>query len=1158
MTPAFSIWRLGCAVRTVRGALTSIRRGVRPFLLLLSSAAPLCAQEVGSIKHILADVKFSKNGAEWVPGKVNETLLQMDRVRAGQASRADILLTSPGLVAVKLNDHAEMTVGESCLSLRGEEARAWLAAAEPICVLTPNNVETYVTGTRINLELLPGNETVLTVVEGSAEFANPQGRVSVSAGQQSTAVLGVPPTSPITINPDNAVQWTLYYPTTVPVSTLPQQASAGVLGEGFQQLANGDPQAALASFESQLALPWGRIGAGMAHLALQDPASAIALFQGTEVARTPEEDAQLAAALLSSGEVEEARILLAGSLRRDPESLRSLLLFGAVLLIQNQKDSARAIAATALAAHPQSAAGHNFAGEVSQAFFELADAERHFDAALSLAPNSVRGLLNRARVRFGSDNIEGAAADVSRAAQLSPDEAPVLSLMGFVQLANNELAGARASFNAAVGNSSGFAEAYLGLGLVDIADGNLEGGLHSILTATLLDPGRSLYQSYLGKTFAELGSFDKALEAFSTANRLDDQDPTPWLYSSIVLRDLNRQIEALDALNKAIALNDGRAVYRSRLLLDRDLAVKNVSLAKTYQDLGFEARAAFEARRSIDTDPSNASAHLLMADAYGRLPDRGQASGSELLQFQVLSPVNQNSFHTFNEYTGLFVRRDSEVVGTIGTGSGSRRFLGLFTRGGNTRFGYASFLEFTGEQGARPEMDQQWHGFAQAKLALGRRTSAYAELSVLDRVRGEDEDIVELANAGYGEPFLFTKVRKDRDPDDRYTERYTHAGLGLSHRTAGGGAVTASLTVDRLGNEWNVRSDSIEIAAGQFIPVVRSTLSDLPFNVLTGQAQYSARVGGSTHVMLGARVYSIDKGDVTRDRFYDGPNGPLLFDTTTTGEAQDKGLSLWARGVFELHPSVHGTAGLQFQSDESRDLLVRERIERMELLPSLGVSWEATPEVVLRVGLFRALNAFFFGRRLGPTEVSGFIEERNEHPMTRRDEVNVSLERVGDNSYQSVHGFRRRSELPLPERFLAPGDQTQHGALYNLNLTVGKGWTVFATSHLMRTSTRLFDRVDSQTSVGVNFVHRSGIRIQVSDTYSIQRFSNTTAPELTNNDRNLVDLQASYELPRKRGRVALKVLNLLGQDFVTVADGLAVLNLPSPRRSVEITLKVVR
>src|SRR5262249_44144006 len=148
-----------------------------------------------------------------------------------------------------------------------------------------------------------------------------------------------------------------------------------------------------------------------------------------------------------------------------------------------------------------------------------------------------------------------------------------------------------------------------------------------------LEPNVALYQSYLGKAYYQANRFPQGLAALDSAKRIDPRDPTPWLYSALYRRDLNEQVDAFNELRHAITLNDNRAVYRSRLLLDRDLATKNVSLAEVYRQLGFESWGAYEALNSLETDVANASAHLFLAETYGNLPDRTQAQGSELLQY---------------------------------------------------------------------------------------------------------------------------------------------------------------------------------------------------------------------------------------------------------------------------------------------------------------------------------------------------------------------------------------------------------------------------------------------------------------------------------------------------------------------------------------------
>jgi hypothetical protein len=83
---------------------------------------------------------------------------------------------------------------------------------------------------------------------------------------------------------------------------------------------------------------------------------------------------------------------------------------------------------------------------------------------------------------------------------------------------------------------------------------------------------------------------------------------------------VNRPVEALRNIQRSIELNNNRAVYRSRLLLDEDLAVRQVSLARIYNNLGFERLGLNEATKSLSLDPANYSAHRFLSDTYAGIP----------------------------------------------------------------------------------------------------------------------------------------------------------------------------------------------------------------------------------------------------------------------------------------------------------------------------------------------------------------------------------------------------------------------------------------------------------------------------------------------------------------------------------------------------------
>ena len=178
------------------------------------------------------------------------------------------------------------------------------------------------------------------------------------------------------------------------------------------------------------------------------------------------------------------------------------------------------------------------------------------------------------------------------------------------------------------------------MGLAKIRDGDLDEGTREIETAASLDPNNSLVRSYLGKAYYEQKRDGLASSEYEQAKLLDPKDPTPWFYDAIHKQTTNRPVEALHDLQRAIELNDNRAVYRSKFLLDQDLAARGAARGRIYSDLGFQQLAFIEGWQSINIDPTDYSSHRLLADTYSALPRHEIARVSELLQSQLLQPIN--------------------------------------------------------------------------------------------------------------------------------------------------------------------------------------------------------------------------------------------------------------------------------------------------------------------------------------------------------------------------------------------------------------------------------------------------------------------------------------------------------------------------------------
>ena len=217
-------------------------------------------------------------------------------------------------------------------------------------------------------------------------------------------------------------------------------------------------------------------------------------------------------------------------------------------------------------------------------------------------------------------------------------------ILGFVHLAQINVKEAREDFGRAIENDSTDPLSRLGMGLAIIREGKLVEGREQIEIAVALEPTNSLLRSYVGKAYYEENTKERdnlASIQFELAKQFDLNDPTPWFYGAIAKQSLNNPVEAHREFEVSIDKNDNRAVYRSRLLLDSDRAARDISLAQTYRQLGFDQIALREATSAVNEDPVNSSSHRFLAEAYEKLPRSEIARDSEYLQAQLRQPISQ-------------------------------------------------------------------------------------------------------------------------------------------------------------------------------------------------------------------------------------------------------------------------------------------------------------------------------------------------------------------------------------------------------------------------------------------------------------------------------------------------------------------------------------
>ncbi len=601
-------------------------------------------------------------------------------------------------------------------------------------------VTAIIRGTELNIKVQRNGATRVILLEGNVCIANPQGEVCLRPGEEGYAVPGQKPTKRLLVQPADAVQWVLYYPGIISYRDLPLTPLAGEFrtppgppavapliregeaaydqgllseaGEKAQAVLAKDPEnsraltllgwvslqkyipdEALKQFR-QVRQPDDLTIVGLA-LALYELGDATGPYQSISAAMQKGKPSSLLVTMsgytaLMAGRVEEARSRLEAAVNLPPPAPRlARALLVQIDLVQNRKEAAQTEASQALALAPDSPMALFSMGLVKMAAFNLTAATRYLEKAIDADPRFVEAYVYLAKIWLGSEYLSRAQRTIDKALHLAPSDPLVLSLAGFVRLAFRDYSEAFQYWNRALQANPRFGEPHLGLGIYYFRHREFRRGLEEMLTATLLDPRVASYQTELGKALYQVRSFDRALEVYDYTKTLDPRDPNPYFYKGIALSDLNRPGEAIQEINKSIELNDNVAMFRARSLLDQDLAVRNYSLAKSYQQLGLNEWAYSKAVTAVNYNPHESSAHLFLRDVIlGATSEASFLTGGLLVStanieatlFRVLSRANQATFSNIplngtealgftTDYTPMFEMPYGRAVASGGIGA---------------------------------------------------------------------------------------------------------------------------------------------------------------------------------------------------------------------------------------------------------------------------------------------------------------------------------------------------------------------------------------------------------------------------------------------------------------------------------------------------------
>ncbi|MGH6943300.1 MAG: TonB-dependent receptor domain-containing protein, partial [Geminicoccaceae bacterium] len=559
-----------------------------------------------------------------------------------------------------------------------------------------------------------------------------------------------------------------------------------------------------------------------------------------------------------------------------------------------------------------------------------------------------------------------------------------------------------------------------------------------------------------------------------------------------------------------------------RLLLDQDLATRSVSLARIYDDLGFDQLAVNQASQSLGLDPANWSAHRFLSDSYARLPRHEIARASELLQAQLMQPININPVPpslavtdlnvvagagpaeaAFNEFTPLFARNGAQLTATGLVGSQHTLGDEVVVSGLWNRWSLSGGQFHADTDGFRPNNDVQDNLYG-----LFGQVAVSPELSLQAEYRHRNNDQGDLL-LNFDPSDFATGTRRSLNDDI--------ARAGLRYSPAPHSDVLLSVFyVDS-------KEDNVEVT--NVAPGL-----DIAFGGTTKDRGYQAEAQYLFHtdrlnLIAGGAFYDLD----VRQRL---DADPCLVPTgclsdTRFERQQQKG---YGYVNWRLPEDLTWTVGLSIDSFEE------DRFDRDRVNPKLGVQWQAMEWLRLRAAYFRTLKpALSIQQTLEPTQVAGFNQLFDDINGTTAEAFALGADvRLTDTAAVGVEFRHRNLDEPVSNTLEQREEDLYRTYLY---WAPHRRWSATAevryeTFHQQGAAISGFPSQLDQLSLPLVLRHfrPNGLFGQVGATFlhqDVDRFTGNEGEE----DVVLFNAAVGLRLPERRGSVSLEGRNLLDTNF---------------------------
>ena len=941
--------------------------------------------------------------AVWQTAEPNQRLGVGDKLRTGENSRATIQLANSSVE--RLRSLTVITIEaarkpEGLLSLLLERGalffKSW-AKPETQEFRTPT-VAGAIRGTEFYLTVADDGSTVVSLIDGEVNLTSPDGALPLKSGEQATIERGRAPTKTAVLETTRIVQWYLYYPGVLDIGEL-----------GFSELQ-----------QRELFGSWSAYVAG-------DLPNALRLYPAGRVPANPSEAVYRAGLLLSVGEVAQAEAQLAAvetaAANSRPPRLAAAL---------REVIAAVQFRAVATNTQPELASEWVARSYLLQSRFDLAGALKAAQQAVKISPGFGFAHARVAELEFSHGRTRETAAALAKALEFSPRNAQALALEGFVRAAQNRHREAQESFEKAIEADAAIGNGWLGRGLIKVRRGQTQLGLADLQIAAALEPNRSLLRSYLGKAFGVTGDAMHADRELALARLLDGADPTPWLYSALLNEERGRVNDAVRDLEKSKALNNNRGLYRSRLSLDQDQAVRGANLAAIYRDAGFTDLSVREASRAVALDFGNYSAHLFLANSYDQLRDPNRVNLryetpalNEYLLANLLAPAGAGPLSqtiSQQEYGRLFERDGMRVTSFteyLSRGAWTERGAqyGVF---GNTSYAVEGNYRFDPGQRMNNAFEERELSFL-LKQQITPQDSVLLQVSQTEASGGDRFQYTDTAQA--------STTAQSRETQEPLMLMGYHREWSPGHHTL--------LLAGRLVSDYRYTNASqptffIDRSPGYLDGVLPMTVGldyRSRMEIYLTELEHIIQVENHT-TTLGTRF---QMGSFTANNLQNNPPPGIAVGFTDPAAEQTVHRDLVRFGAYFYHdqrltPTLTVSGGVVwdqvlYPENIGAPPLLNSTEHKAHLCPKAGVVWTPSASTTLRAAYAQTFGSVSFERSfvIEPTSMAGFNQSFRSvipesvaggNPGERPEIIGIAWEqRLGLRSYLSLQAGMLNSEV---------------------------------------------------------------------------------------------------------------------------------------------------